>query len=253
VRARREFQRARERFVNANLRLVVTFASRHGRSVAPLADRIQEGNIGLMKAVDRFDPSRGVKFSTYAAWWIRHSITRAVQSVGRTVRVPTQVQQLLARAERERRRIVQETGREPDLRELAARIDVDPERLEWARSAMEQRSVSLDSADDDCDIRMVDAIGDESSLEALEAVVERRDRSHALAALGELPMRERDILHHRFDLPGAPSLTFTQLGERHGISRERARQLTREAIAQLRRALLPDAPRARCRPSAFAR
>jgi RNA polymerase primary sigma factor len=246
--ARRRFHAARDAFVRANLRLVVMFANRDGR-YAPLGDRIQEGNIGLMKAVDRFDPERGIRFCTYAAWWIRHSIRRALLESSHDVKIPVQVQQLLARAERARRRIRQETGVEPDDRRIAQEIDCDPERLEWARRAMQQRQVSVDAGDGEQDL-----LADETSLEALHAVSTKGDRASAMAALSQLDARVRDIVQHRYDLAGSESLTLTELGRRHGISRERARQLHSDALDQLRRTFVPDAPRvSKRRPSAFLR
>ncbi|HWB73654.1 MAG TPA: sigma-70 family RNA polymerase sigma factor [Nannocystaceae bacterium] len=184
VRRRDAFLRARNRFVAANLRLVVMFAQRHGRTTMALGDRIQEGNLGLMKAVDRFDPERGVRFSTYAAWWIRHAIVRPAA------------------------------------------------KLQNASA----RNASCRGEDDG-----VDELCDASSLAELEDVVDRRDRVRMLAALAELPDRERDIVHERFALPGATAETFEEIGRRHGISRERARQVQRVALDRLRRKLEPRA------------
>lgn len=180
VRTRDAYRSARNRFVAANLRLVVMFAQRHGRMTMALADRIQEGNLGLMKAVDRFDPERGVRFATYAAWWIRHAIVRPAA------------------------------------------------KLQNASA----RNVS-------CDEDGVEGLCDASSLAELEGVVDRRDHERMLAALAELPDRERDIVHERFALPGATTGTFEQIGHRHGISRERARQVQRTALERLRRKLEP--------------
>lgn len=182
LRCRDAYRSARNRFIAANLRLVVMFAQRHGRTLMALGDRIQEGNLGLMKAVDRFDPERGVRFSTYAAWWIRHAIVRP-----------------------------------------AAKL-----RTATARNA------SCNGDDDG-----IESLCDASSLAELEDVVDRRDRERMLAALAELPDRERDIVHERFALPGASAETFEQIGQRHGISRERARQVQRVALDRLRRKLEP--------------
>ncbi len=191
--AQRRFLAARGRFVHANLRLVLHFAKRYGRS-SSFADRIQEGNIGLMKAADRFDPERGVRFSTYAAWWIRHAIRRSVERLDRVDRI------------------------------------------------------SLDGEDGDGDR---DCLRDESSLERLEAMAYAGDHAAVMAAVETLSERERDILRYRFDLPGAEALSFVEIGARHGVSRERARQLTRDAIATLRQTFVPEARRSRCRRSAF--
>ncbi len=239
-RARATFLAARNRFVSANLRLVVLFAQRYGHDRMPLGDRIQEGNLGLLKAVDRFDPERGVRFSTYAAWWIRHAIVRALANGAGAVRLPTQIHQLVAKAERARRQLAVELGREPELREVAVAIDCDPERLTFALRAKAGRDVSLDAAADcDSGASPMEGLSDAAALAELEDVVEGRDRKRAMAALAQLPERERDIVHERFALPGATKQTFEEIGQRHGISRERARQVQRVALERLRRTLEP--------------
>jgi len=215
------------------------FASRYGGHLMPLVDRIQEGNIGLMKAVDRFDPERGVRFSTYAAWWIRHAILRSLSVGARTVRIPPQVQVLFAKAERARRRLIVELGREPEIGELAEVCGCAPERLEWALETMQLRSVSFDGRGED-DSDLTETIGDERSLAALESIADEGDRARAVAALRELPAREQDILHERFHFHGASPLSLREIGRRHGVSRERARQLQQGALAQLRRVLEPS-------------
>jgi RNA polymerase sigma factor (sigma-70 family) len=240
VRARSVFLAARNRFVGANLRLVIGFAQRYGRNCGALADRIQEGNLGLMKAVDRFDPSRGVRFSTYAAWWIRHAIARGVAEGVRMVRVPPQLQRIFFKAERARLRLRTELGREPELRELAIAVDCDPKRLTLAIDLMELRSVSIDvGPGDGMPAVPASAMSDQGSLDDLESVIEARDRARAVAALAELPAREQDIVHERYAFPGATAETLEEIGRRHGISRERTRQLQRVALDHLRRKLEP--------------
>lgn len=238
-RARTAYLAARNRFVSTNLRLVVAFASRYGAHLMPLVDRIQEGNIGLMKAVDRYDPERGVRFSTYAAWWIRHAITRALSIGGRTVRIPPQIQALFAKSERARRRLMAELGREPELRELAEAVDCEPERLAWAIATMQLRSVSLHAPGDE-GAELSESLGDDASLAALESIVDQSDRERAVAALRDLGSREQDILHERFEFSGASRVPLREIGRRHGVSRERARQLQQGALAQLRSKLEPS-------------
>jgi RNA polymerase primary sigma factor len=241
-RAKRAYLAARNRFVETNLRLVVAFASRCGGHLMPLVDRIQEGNIGLMKAVDRFDPDRGVRFSTYAAWWIRHAILRALSVGGRTVRIPPQIQVLFAKAERARRRLTIELGREPELGELAQEVGCEAERLEWALETMQLRSVSFEGRGEG-ESDFSDTLGDDTSLAAMESVADGRDRARAVAALGELPARDRGILLERFDFAGAARSSLREIGRRHGVSRERARQLQQGALEQLRRTLEPSRSR----------
>ncbi len=240
-RARAQYLHARNRFVCANLRLVVAFAKRYGRHHTPLADRIQEGNLGLMKAVDRFDPDRGVRFSTYAAWWIRHAITRALTNNARTVRIPAHLQALFTKANGARRRLWGELGREPELHELAAAIGSDPERLGWALRAMDLRTVSLDAPlANGRDGDVMEGLCDDELPDLVEELVTRRDRTLALLALRDLPAKDQDILRHRFELPGASPMTLEQIGRRLGVSRERVRQLQNRALDQLRRAIETD-------------
>lgn len=240
VRSRGAFLGARNRFVAANLRLVVLFAKRYGHSLMPLGDRIQEGNLGLLKAVDRFDPERGVRFSTYAAWWIRHAIVRALANGAGAVRIPTQIHQLVAKAERTRRQLFVELGRDPELREIAAAVDCDPDRLAMALRAKAGRDVSLDAVEESgSGLGPTEGLCDAAALAELEGAVEGRDRERAIAALAKLSPRERDIVHERFALPGATTQTFEEIGQRHGISRERARQVQRIALERLRRTLEP--------------
>jgi RNA polymerase sigma factor (sigma-70 family) len=240
--ARAAYFAARNRFVKTNLRLVVAFANRYGAHLMPLVDRIQEGNIGLIKAVDRYDPERGVKFCTYAAWWIRHSITRALSIGARTVRIPPQIQMLFAKAERARRRLGAELGREPELSELAAVVGCETDRLQWVMDTMQLRNVSLQAPVQD-GVELAESIGDDDSLAALENVIDRGDRVRAVEALRELSAREQDILHERFEFAGSSRLPLSELGRRHGVSRERARQLQQGALEQLKAKLEPSKSR----------
>jgi len=239
VQARAAYLVARNRFVKANLRLAVAYAHRYGTSHVPLVDRIQEGNIGLMKAVDRFDPERGVRFSTYACWWIRHTILRALSTTGRTVRIPSQAQELYAKAERMRRRLGHELGREPELEEIVAAVGCTRRQLEKASLAMQLHDVrntaQVETAPD-----VLDTLGDEASLAALEHATYDLDRARAVAALRELPAREQDIMHGRYGFPGASLATLRELGVRHGMSRERVRQIHADALEQLREKLEPS-------------
>src|SRR5690606_1156820 len=138
---------------------------RYGRQHMPLADRIQEGNLGLMKAVDRFDPERGIRFSTYAAWWIRHNITRALVNRGRNVRIPAHLHNVFSKMSKAERSLKGELGREPTVEEIAARIEIPPEKVRMARDAMELRSVGLETSETGEDSR--------PAIETIESTVER--------------------------------------------------------------------------------
>jgi RNA polymerase sigma factor (sigma-70 family) len=245
VRARTAFLAARNRFVAANLRLVLAFAHRYGAHLLPLVDRIQEGNIGLVKAVDRFDPERGIRFSTYACWWIRHTILRALSNDGRTVRVPWQVQGLHAKLEHARRRLGHELGREPDRAELAAAAGCTVEQLERVALAMQLQPAG-GHARQDAEGRewdTFDALDDETALAAIEHAADAADRARAIAALRDLPAREQGILHERYGFVDGSSGTFRELGQRHGVSRERVRQIHSGALELLRRKLVPRSER----------
>jgi RNA polymerase primary sigma factor len=242
VRARTAFLAARNRFIGANLRLVLGFAQRYRRNCGALADRIQEGNVGLMKAVDRFDPTRGVRFATYAAWWIRHAIARGVAHGVRLVRIPPPLQRIFFQAERARPRLRNTLGREPELRELAMAVDCDPKRLRFAIDLMELSSVSIDIDPSEAMASVpAAAMSDHGALEDLEAVLEGRDQARAIAALAELPARERDIVQERYALGGSTAESLDAVAQRHHLSRERTRQLQRIALDHLRRKLEPRA------------
>jgi RNA polymerase sigma factor (sigma-70 family) len=239
-RARATFLAARDRFVRTNLGLVMLFARRGSDERIPFADRVQDGNVGLLKAVDRFDPERGVRFSTYAAWWIRHQIFRAFANGAHCVRVPLQVQALYRKAQRAQWQARAERGRDLDERELALALDCDPQRLAIALETAGRRGVSFDAGVDEQEQRGPSAaVCDEQSLTELEAVAHVGDYDRALALLDELPARERAVVQERFALPGATGDTFEEIGRRHGISRERARQVQRDALARLRSRLEP--------------
>ncbi len=232
---RRAYRRARNRFMCANLRLVVTVAKRFGRHHMPLSDRVQEGNIGLLKAIERFDPERGCRFSTYAAWWIRHAVTRALVKHGRTVRIPAHIHTLFTKARRARATMRGQLGRNPSLLEIAERIDAPVEKVEAAIEAMELRSVGLDDpATGEGGQTIAEVLPDETIDGWADRIGERIDARLAGEIVDRLDDMAYDIVVHRFGLRGAERRTLRALGDDYKLSRERIRQLQNDALRGLR-------------------
>ena len=235
-----ESELAIQRFINANLRLVVSIARKYGRSQMPMLDLIQEGNTGLIRAVEKFDYAKGYKFSTYATWWVRQAITRGIAQQARVVRLPVHVVEELNQVGSARRTLERQLGRDPEPEEIAAELDMNIERvldlMSWGRD-----HVSLDTPiDEDGDTSLGDLIAQENlpgpDLTVLDT--ESRDRLNALVGL--LDDRSADIVRSRYGLVDGRQHKLADIGARHGISAERVRQLEREAIAKLRRLADPD-------------
>ncbi|MCG8422214.1 MAG: sigma-70 family RNA polymerase sigma factor [Proteobacteria bacterium] len=231
---------ARNDFVKANLRLVVSIARRFNHGRMALADLIQEGNIGLMKAVERYDYRRGFRFSTYASWWIRHAISRALADKGREVRLPVHMIDAHHRLSKAKRELTAKLGRQPTNDELAEATSIAPDKIEKMRTYLLDQSFSLDRPVNDEDGRsFVEFLQDPNfednsptdmlALQALTAEVKR--------IMDELKPIEADILRQRFGLDNDRELTLKQIGEKYNLSRERIRQLQEQALSKMRRAL----------------
>jgi RNA polymerase sigma factor (sigma-70 family) len=227
-----EVDRLKGRLIEANLQLVVSIAARYRHASLSLLDLVQEGNLGLIKAIDRFDYRRGFRFSTYATWWIRQSITRAVADKGRTVRLPVHVVALLTRLASAERQLSAQLGRPPTVRELAIRTGQEPARV--ARAVESGRPLASLDAPVAESYTLGDILADDtpSSEERLAASDLRRQ---VMRLLQSVTPRERDVLQLRFGIDGDREHTFPEIAQRVGLSRERVRQIARDAIAQLRR------------------
>ncbi len=229
--------KARERMINANLRLVVTIAHDYANLGLPLLDLISEGNIGLTKAVERFDPGKGAKLSTYAAWWIKQSIKRALANQTKTIRLPVHLVDKIAKVRRVSLQMSEELGREPNDDELGEEIGIASHKVAELKS-LGIRPASLDApVSDDDTTEFGEMIGDEEAQSPFEFLRDKNLRGEVEGLIAVLDSREKKIISQRFGLNGGNPKTLEDVGKNFGITRERIRQLQNNALSKLRRAL----------------
>ena len=230
-------KRAREKMITANLRLVVKIANDFSTFGLPLLDLISEGNIGLMKAVERFDPKKGGKLSTYASWWIKQSIKRALANQSKTIRLPVHLVDKIGKIRRVAARMTEELGREPTSEELAEELGLAVAKVSHLKNVA-VRPASLDArinADDDTPFG--DLVSDDKAEDPFAALRDKDLRDEIVELLEVLDARERRIIAYRFGLGGGRERTLEEVGKKFGVTRERIRQLQNIALLKMRKAL----------------